>query len=92
MMCPFSLGRRFCCRYVPWGPPEDMIGGRGSDRRAAPVRDEFGDGHEAGLVIGQVAHAVRDRMFLRTSVWDGVARSGLEAVCQLLYRRTSLRK
>lgn len=56
--CPFSLGRRSCCRYVPWGPPEVVIGG----------------------------------MHLGTSKGDGAAHSGLDAVCQLLYRRTSLRK
>lgn len=79
-MRPFSLGRRFCCRDVPWGPPEDMIGGGGWDRRAAPVHDEFGDGHEAGLVGGQVEHAVRERVCLRTSEWDGTAHSGIDAV------------
>ncbi|WP_411086646.1 hypothetical protein [Streptomyces sp. 061-3] len=32
-------------------------------------------GHEAGLVGGQVEHAARDRMCLRTSEWDGTAHS-----------------
>ncbi|MET8126977.1 hypothetical protein ABZV67_25695 [Streptomyces sp. NPDC005065] len=44
-------------------------------------------GHEAGLVGGQVEHAVRDRMCLRTSEWDGMAHSVIDAVCQLLYGR-----
>lgn len=56
--CPFPLGRRFCCGYVPWGPPEVVFGG----------------------------------MRLRIPERDGAAASAVDAVRQLLYRRTSLRK